>query len=158
MTDPSIEAAARAICSEIFYMDWNNADVSRKDECMAASRVALAAADAAAWRPIASAPKDGSYVDLWVINSDGEGRRITDAYFGPIPHTCGEYGQFCDSCPEEGNFWVDGIFGHEINGEITQWQPLPNPPNATPQRTPDTITIPEVRNDRPIPGKEGADG
>ncbi|MFT9361287.1 hypothetical protein [Acetobacter okinawensis] len=23
---------------------------------------------------------------------------------------------------------------------------------------PDTITIPEVRNDRPIPGKEGADG
>ncbi|MCP1239882.1 hypothetical protein NKW44_09260 [Acetobacter lovaniensis] len=114
---------------------------------------ALAAADAAAWRPIASAPKDGSYVDLWVINSDGEGQRITDAYFGPIPHTCGEYGQFCDSCPEEGNFWVDGIFGHEINGEITQWQPLPNPPNATPQRTPDTITIPEVRNDRPIPVK-----
>lgn len=24
--------------------------------------------------------------------------------------------------------------------------------------SPETITIPEVRNDRPIPGKEGADG
>lgn len=46
MTDPRIEAAARAICNEIFCMDWNNADVSRKDECMQAARIALAATDA----------------------------------------------------------------------------------------------------------------
>lgn len=160
MTDPRIEAAARAICKE-FMKNGKALGAARlctQDAFFDLAHAALKAADAAAWRPMSEAPRDGAYVDLWVINSDGEGRRITDAYFGPIPHTCGEYGQYCDSCPEEGDFWVDGIFGHEINGEITHWQPLPTPPNATPQAAPDTIAIPEVHNDRPIPGKEGADG
>ncbi|WP_415466957.1 hypothetical protein [Acetobacter persici] len=89
---------------------------------------ALAAADAAAWRPMSDAPPAGTTVDLWVLNCDGRGHRHTDAYFGPIPHTCGEYGQYCDSCPPAGDFWIDGIFGERIFGEIMGWRPLPAPP------------------------------
>ena len=117
MTDPRIEEALLA---------YSRSPIEEPIKSVMAK--VLEAADAAAWRPIESAPRDRTYVDLWVINSDGEGRRITDAYYGPIPHTCGEYGQYCDSCPDEGDFWVDGIFGHQIYGDITHWQPLPAPP------------------------------
>lgn len=34
-----------------------------------------------AWRPISSAPRDGTRVDLWLVNHRGEGRRVTDAYW-----------------------------------------------------------------------------
>lgn len=125
MTDPRIKAAARAL-----FGDKVDVSSGAREYLLEEVGKALEAADAAAWRPMDSAPRDGTYVDLWVINDDGKGRRLADSYFGPIPHTCGEYGQYCDSCPEEGNFWIDGIFGHEIHGEITHWQPLPKPPET----------------------------
>lgn len=34
-----------------------------------------------AWRPISSAPRDGTRVDLWLVNHRGEGRRVTDAHW-----------------------------------------------------------------------------
>ncbi|OUJ03162.1 hypothetical protein [Acetobacter cibinongensis] len=130
MTDPRIEAAAKAICAE-FMKDSKAVGAARlwtQDAFLDLARASLSAADAAAWRPIETAPRDGAHIDLWVINSDGEGHRLTDAYFGEIPHTCGEYGKYCDSCPPEGNFWIDGIFGQQIFGRIIGWQPLPAPP------------------------------
>ena len=131
MTDPRIEAAAWMIGSVSDLApggDWEKLTLYQKTHFRRLAKAVMESADDAAWRPIETAPKDGSYVDLWVINEDEKGRRIADAYFGPIPHTCGEYGQYCDSFPEEGNFWIDGIFGHEIYGDITHWQPLPSPP------------------------------
>lgn len=121
MTDLRIEAVARVLFGSVVDSEDWNAYLLRK------AQEAISAADDAAWRPIDTAPLDGTYVDLWVIDEDGKGRRFADSHFGPIPHTCGEYGQYCDSCPEEGNFWIDGIFGHEIHGEITHWMPLPKP-------------------------------
>ena len=119
MTDPRIEA----VVIQLFgYERIGNKFVFEE------VKEALKAADEASWRPINTAPLDGTYVDLWVIDDDGKGRRFTDAYYGEIPHTCGEYGKYCDSCPEQGDFWIDGIFGHEIYGEITHWMPLPKPP------------------------------
>ncbi|MGO3517999.1 MAG: hypothetical protein ACTINM_05825 [Acetobacter cibinongensis] len=133
MTDTRIEAVARALCIQ------NGHDPDGQDSYVQSgmdanwrafeddAETALRAADAAAWRPIETAPKDGSHIDLWVINSDDKGHRLTDVYFGPIPHTCGEYGKYCDSCPPEGDFWIDGIFGQQVFGMIIGWQPLPEP-------------------------------
>lgn len=85
------------------------------------------------WKPIESAPKDGTLVDLWLIDCDGEGRRMSDSYFGKIPHECGMMGRYCDCWPDEGEFWIDGIFGERHSGNITHWMPLPEPPtDATP--------------------------
>lgn len=138
MTDPRIEAALEAAWKYTWAAESGvDLPTFRKQKptvvknLEGALTAALAAADAAAWRPIETAPKDKTHIDLWVINSEGDGRRLTDAYFGPIPHTCGEYGQYCDSCPEEGNFWIDGLFGERIFGKIIGWQPLPAPPEKS---------------------------
>lgn len=71
MTDPRIEAAACALCeSNGNDPDGNDCYVQSgmganwrayEDE----ARAALAAADAVAWRPIATAPTDSSEVLLW---------------------------------------------------------------------------------------------
>lgn len=45
------------------------------------------------WIPIATAPKDGTRVDLWM------GSRFTNCYWGKPAHECGESGDYCDSCP-----------------------------------------------------------
>lgn len=33
------------------------------------------------WQPIETAPKDGTQVDLWLVDQDGDGRRVTAAYY-----------------------------------------------------------------------------
>jgi hypothetical protein len=105
----------------------------RGDAFFDLARTALAAADAAAWRPIASAPKDGTEIIAC-------GTQTFDAGCDPEPFT----NIICWS----GNMWQDGTIADQP--KPTHWQPLPTPPNAIPQAAPDTITIPEVRNDRPI--------
>lgn len=55
------------------------------------------------WRPIETAPKDGT----WVILGDKE--RVVMGFWG-------SYGT-----------WDDGDF-HDDLGEFTHWQPLPEPP------------------------------
>ncbi|MDI6653736.1 DUF551 domain-containing protein [Gluconobacter japonicus] len=125
VTDPRVEAAARAVEDAMLRQ-------GKSPDAHDLARAALKAADTAAWQPIESAPKDGTYVDLWVINCDDEGQRFSGAFFGPIPHTCGEAGQYCDCCPEEGDCWIDGIFDERISGRITHWMPLPLPPEPMP--------------------------
>ncbi|MDQ1090639.1 hypothetical protein QE400_000052 [Xanthomonas sacchari] len=39
------------------------------------------------WKPISSAPKDGTRIDLWLVNHRGEGRRVTDAYWNEAGQT-----------------------------------------------------------------------
>lgn len=91
------------------------------------------------WQDIASAPRDGTYIDLWA-GDDEDGERFTGAYWGFPQHSCGEYGRLCDSCPpREG--WVDSTFNTYIGGEDgvgddpTHWMPQPQPPaSPTPDR------------------------
>lgn len=104
MTDPRVEAAARAICSEIFCMDWNNADASRKDECMAAGLAALTAADASAWWPMSEAPRDGTLM------------LVSVKHIG------------CDVVSWWGAGWRETTNGLALRDEPTHWQPLPAPP------------------------------
>lgn len=62
------------------------------------------------WRPIETAPKDGTAVDLW-----GSGRRATDVAWGLIRDWMGK----------EREGWQHGM---PDDFEPTHWQPLPNPP------------------------------
>lgn len=79
------------------------------------------------WRPIESAPKDGSTIDVW-----RDGTRET-VYWGLPPHECGEMGQYCDSdwhsIKKPG--WICSTFGEFVGGQyapFTHWMPLPAGP------------------------------
>jgi predicted secreted protein len=81
------------------------------------------------WRPIESAPKDGTKIDLWV-GGEFPGRH-TDCYWGKRSHECGEAGPYCDSdWHSEKPGWVDGTFNEFVctEGEATHWRPLPAAP------------------------------
>ncbi|MBS1014452.1 hypothetical protein [Acetobacter persici] len=58
MTDPRIEAAARAIGKIDWPVDWDELYPDIQDDLRNYARAAIEAADAAAWRPMASAPRD----------------------------------------------------------------------------------------------------
>lgn len=80
---------------------------------------------AAEWRPIETAPKDGTVIDLWV----GDHRR-TSCFWGLPHHCCGEMGSYCDSeWHDLVDGWVDDM--NEPLGEFaspTHWMPLPPTP------------------------------
>lgn len=80
------------------------------------------------WRPIESAPKDGTVIDVW----REEGGRETVSW-GLPPHDCGEMGQYCDSDwhSEKEPGWVCNTFGEFVGGKhnpFTHWMPLPAAP------------------------------
>lgn len=75
-----------------------------------------------AWRPIETAPKDGTKVLLY-INSRFEGRRIVIAAWVHDPSLSIGYG------------WSSGEdLGWEcetyLERDLTHWQPLPEPPTS----------------------------
>ncbi|MFT9360112.1 hypothetical protein [Acetobacter okinawensis] len=94
--------------------------------------VTLAAANAAAWSPARTPPDAGILVLIASSAETGSEQAIA----------LWDYDIGCWRNPETGMRYAPAYFSH--------WQPLPTPPNATPQATHNTITIPEVRNDRPI--------
>lgn len=71
------------------YADWS---VTLPAGHWRALSTALASAKPEGWRPIDSAPKDGTCIDLFV-----DGERWADCYWGAPEHSCGESGQYCDS-------------------------------------------------------------
>lgn len=84
------------------------------------------------WRPIETAPKDGTVIDLWLKWSDGKGERIPDGYWSEEGFDFGP-GR-CDGLPGWGaeNMGYDGCPGYAddpADGDhITHWMPLPAPP------------------------------
>lgn len=79
------------------------------------------------WRPIETAPKDGTAIDVYRRASEG---RFADVFWGKPHHCCGEMGRYCDSewhDLEDG--WVDGVFNEPLDSEsITHWMPIPPAP------------------------------
>ena len=68
------------------------------------------------WKPIETAPKDGTSVLLWRTNIDGSDGRVT---VGSWHETYG------------GSWWDEGMeytFDH-----MTHWRPLPAPPASSPK-------------------------
>lgn len=69
------------------------------------------------WRPIETAPTDGTAVDLWIARDDGTGFRATDSIF-------------CD-------IWIIPTYDDQKLGadphncsRITHWMPIPAGPGG----------------------------
>lgn len=106
------------------------------------------------WQPIATAPRDGTRIDLWMVNERGEGWRVTDAYFVPnvkdtrraFDPVAGNYFNGVPYTVVEDQWWAErmGYEGHdgpcgrtrffhemdkrEVFIEPTHWMPIPAPP------------------------------
>lgn len=64
--DPRIDAAARALAAHQLRLDmWERVDDHCREYFRERARVAIEAADAAAWRDIATAPTDAAPVIVW---------------------------------------------------------------------------------------------
>ena len=77
-----------------------------------AFEAAIAAAEAAGWEPIETAPKDGTPVDLWCQGQFRSGRE-TDCWFS------------------DGKWWQYNDLGQDCRDEVdnaTHWRPVPEPP------------------------------
>lgn len=74
------------------------------------------------WQPFETAPKDSTWIQIWVIDKDGEGRWCPEAYYSQ----------------REGLWITDDGYGSsvwvECYGTPTHWMPLPEPPSNVEQR------------------------
>jgi len=81
------------------------------------------------WRPIKTAPKDGTVVDLWKVAPDGiHGRRVPDALWDDNRSFNGGIGRVAQP-----DAWVHaGHRGmiHLDGGRFSHWMPPPTPPAA----------------------------
>lgn len=84
------------------------------------------AALADGWMPMGTAPKDGTYIDLWSCY----GHRDADAYWGLPPHECGEMGRLCDSDWHDYQpGWVTDFWSEpQPDSNFTHWRRRPAPP------------------------------
>lgn len=99
------------------------------------------------WQPIESAPRDGTRVDLWMVNNDGVARRVADAYWEENGYTQtwidGNWRDVRSPCWYAPGFDYDGADGScetrrvfcdhprqmkVIFDEPTHWLALPEPP------------------------------
>lgn len=72
------------------------------------------------WRPIETAPKDGTIVDLWIqIPEIGDGYRVTDAEWRKGEWQINECGEF------DSEIRLRRMDGQNF---ATHWMPLPDPP------------------------------
>ncbi|CAI9119573.1 DUF551 domain-containing protein [Brytella acorum] len=130
MTDPRIEAAARAMCGRFNEGDasiWDDLPNSDREYYREAARVVLEAADAAAWRPIESAPRDGTEC---LIGWSSTGWHVQTAWWDAEFDT--GWDEEIDDIKHIGA-WTGGVvesWGDEttLTYNPTHWMPLPAPP------------------------------
>lgn len=125
MTDPRIEAAARALFNKVrakvtversvSICDYDEILDSDKEYWREDARICLAAADAAAWRPMSEAPRDGTVIN--VLLPEGISKADQDFYCYP------------GSRVSFGWAWENRKFrpcaGLTVFIQPTHWQPLP---------------------------------
>ena len=81
------------------------------------------------WRPIESAPKDGTVVDLWCVSDNSRDQRIADAKWVKPDGRRGKAGpQWCVFDHEFGFTEVESL-GETYFFKATHWMPLPEGPS-----------------------------
>lgn len=118
MTDPRIEAAARAITEYVYEragkpLMWEDMGDTRQEVARGYASVGLAAADAAAWRTTAVLPPVGDIVFI-VSSAETEAKRVVALW---------DYDRKVWHNPDLGMFYSPTYFTH--------WQPLPAPPGKS---------------------------
>jgi len=95
------------------------------------------------WRLIDdNSPKDGTKIDLWAVDENGVGERLTDSYWGSFrrmlecwmardfhPVDYGSYG------PVEFSFQEFSPLGAKTGWVVTHWMPIPSPPQSLTKRS-----------------------
>ena len=69
------------------------------------------------WRPIETAPRDGTRIDIWGTNPDGSGCRVANVCWGPVADWMGR------ERADWQHYHVDAF-------TPTHWMPLPSPPET----------------------------
>ena len=93
------------------------------------------------WLPIETVPKDGTLVDLWVVDSNGNGSRELDFYWGEAP---GLHGGGLDNWTSDSEEFLNGhslLSWWDPSSKLTHWMPTPKDP-AMPDRP--NVTIDEL--------------
>ena len=72
------------------------------------------------WQPISTAPKDGTLIDLWVINDMGKGHRVPRCDWD-------SWNDCWRQWPDTDSSYNDAMYDDE---HPTHWMPLPSPPEA----------------------------
>jgi hypothetical protein len=129
MMNENIEA--REIAKQEDADAYDDSEPRVQDYWQALARAAIAAMGGAGWRPIETAPRDGSKIDVWI-----EDARHTNVFWGRPDHSCGEAGDYCDCCPSY-DAWVCADMNDYLTGDEgfacddpTHWMPLPPSPAA----------------------------
>lgn len=129
ITDEMIDAAAKAFWSD---------GITYKTERRQSVRAMLEAALAAAWRPIETAPKDGTEIiltnGLWVA--------VGWYSHSPFLWRDAQAGAWVDSDPRDGGGALSGV------NAPTHWMPLPQPPSHKECATEDCARQATVRFER----------
>ena len=106
------------------WVNWRVSDASQKHPALDSLEErplythppALEPVKASPWRPIETAPKDGSKIDLWAKFEKSGWRRVPDAHWN---EAIGDW--------QLGNF---NAADYMVRPEITHWMPLPPTPEA----------------------------
>lgn len=78
------------------------------------------------WQPIETAPKDGTLVDLWIINHLGDGERRPNCRWEQDHEDDEDEGRWEQMYSEaSGSFFT----AFDERARATHWMPLPDPPH-----------------------------
>ena len=104
---------------------------AQKDKCDEVARLAIAMSSSDPWKPILTAPQDGTHIDLWVVMRPGTPRD----YFKYKGYTTERRATDCwahiDSQGELYWFYNRGAYIHSVTSNeeiVTHWMPKPSAP------------------------------
>ena len=108
VSEEMVERAARALCEKLDAIenDWHGFTGLAR----AALEAALGATVSDGWEDIARAPRDGTFVDLWIPAYGDDYRAPNCLWLAP-----------------DNNWWMSGLNGF-VPYPPTHWRPLPAPP------------------------------